>query len=52
MVDLTSYMMLIFVQAVQDSMLSDSGGADGGDLMAELEELCRGDGDATMSNIS
>nr|CAB3455006.1 unnamed protein product [Digitaria exilis] len=39
-------------QAVQDSMLSDSGGADGGDLMAELEELCRGDGDATMSNIS
>ncbi|KAG2646908.1 hypothetical protein PVAP13_2KG546800 [Panicum virgatum] len=39
-------------QAMQDMMLSDSAGADGNDLMAELEGLCRGDGDAPMSTIS
>ncbi|CAL5084144.1 unnamed protein product [Urochloa decumbens] len=38
-------------QEMQDRMLSDSAGTDG-DLMAELEELCRGDGDAPMSTIS
>ncbi|OEL22907.1 Calmodulin-binding transcription activator 1 [Dichanthelium oligosanthes] len=40
------------IVAMQDRVLSDSAGADGGDLMAELEELCRGDGDAPMSTIS
>ncbi|CAL5061549.1 unnamed protein product [Urochloa decumbens] len=39
-------------QEMQDTMLSDSAGTDGGDLMAELEELCRGDGDAPMSTMS
>jgi calmodulin-binding transcription activator len=33
-------------------MLKDSAGTDGSDFMAELEELCRDDGDATMSIIS
>ncbi|KAK3127743.1 hypothetical protein QOZ80_7AG0577870 [Eleusine coracana subsp. coracana] len=37
---------------MQDKMLSDSARGDGSDLMAELEELCRDDGDATMSTIS
>ena len=52
MIDLTLYMLVIFGQAMQDRMLSDTAGADGNDLMAELEELCRGDGDAPMSTIS
>ncbi|XP_066391254.1 calmodulin-binding transcription activator 2-like isoform X2 [Miscanthus floridulus] len=39
-------------QAMQDRMLADSAGTDGGDFMAELEELCRDDGDAPMSTIS
>lgn len=39
-------------QAMQDRMLADSAAADGGDFMAELEELCRDDGDAQMSTIS
>ncbi|CAN6206127.1 unnamed protein product [Urochloa humidicola] len=39
-------------QEIQDRMLNDSAGTDGGDLMAELEELCRGDGDAPMSTTS
>ncbi|KAJ1291949.1 hypothetical protein BS78_02G355400 [Paspalum vaginatum] len=41
-------------QAVQERMLADSAGADGDDFMAELEELCRDDGqdDAQMSTIS
>lgn len=43
---------MIFEQATQDGRLSHAAGADGGDLMAELEELCRGDGDAPMSTIS
>ncbi|WVZ66739.1 hypothetical protein U9M48_015923 [Paspalum notatum var. saurae] len=43
-------------QAMQERMLADSADADGGDFMAELEELCRddgrGDGDVQMSTIS
>lgn len=39
-------------QAMQDRMLADSAGTDGGDFMTELEELCRDDGDAPMSTIS
>ncbi|XP_062189056.1 calmodulin-binding transcription activator 1-like isoform X2 [Phragmites australis] len=39
-------------QAMQDRMLSDSAGADGSDFMAELEDLCREDGDAPMSTFS
>ncbi|KAF0908032.1 hypothetical protein E2562_022890, partial [Oryza meyeriana var. granulata] len=35
---------------IQDEMLSDAAIADGGDFMAELEELC-GDEDAPMSSI-
>ncbi|XP_062188162.1 calmodulin-binding transcription activator 3-like [Phragmites australis] len=38
-------------QAVQDRMLSDPTGADGGDFMAELEDLCRDDGDTPLSTI-
>ena len=37
---------------MQDRMLADSTGTDGGDFMTELEELCRDDGDAPMSTIS
>ena len=52
MINLTLSMLLTFVQAMQDRMLADSAGTDGGDFMAELEELCRDDGDAPMSTIS
>lgn len=44
--------LFVFEQEMQDKMLRDSAGADGDDFMAELEELCRDDGDATMSTIS
>ncbi|KAM0901596.1 hypothetical protein ACQ4PT_019876 [Festuca glaucescens] len=37
-------------KAIQDKMLSDIADVDGGDFMADLEDLCRDD-DATMSTI-
>ncbi|AQK98289.1 Calmodulin-binding transcription activator 2 [Zea mays] len=40
------------LKVMQDRMLADSAGTDGGDFMTELEELCRDDGDAPMSTIS
>lgn len=52
MTDITLFTPLIFGQATQDRMLADSAVPDGGDFMAELEELCRDDGDEHMSTIS